>query len=250
MIDYSYLSFPGDCDINEDRIGIVDMPKRKCFILADGLGGHGKGEIASSTAVNYAKNILTQCKHIDNNILNNCFIGAHNQLKIMQKNEHAIGSLKTTMVILAIENGIAYYGHVGDSRLYHFNRLGFSQHTKDHSVPQMMVFMGEIKEKNIRGNPDRNRLLSALGMDNSIPKIEINPTVIQVKNKNGFLLCSDGFWEWIKENQMEYCYRVSSSTGNWLEKMAKIVQKKGKTGKMDNFSAIAIKFSDSRGDKI
>ncbi len=241
MIDYSYLSFPGDCDVNEDQIGIVDISQRKCFILADGLGGHGKGEIASSIAVDYAKYVLTRCKYIDRNILNDCFIGAHNQLKMKQKSEHIIGGLKTTMVILAIENDIAYYGHVGDSRLYCFNRLGFSEHTKDHSVPQMMVSMGEIKEKNIRGNSDRNRLLSALGMDTDMPKIEIHSPVTQIRKKNGFLLCSDGFWEWIKENRMECCYRASSNAGNWLEKMTKIVQKNGESGKMDNFSAITIK---------
>ena len=241
MIDYSYLSFQGDYEINEDHIGIVDLPQRKCFIIADGLGGHGKGEVASSVAVNYAKYILTQCKYIDRNVLKDCFIGAHNQLKMIQENEHVIRGVKTTMVILAIEGEVAYWGHVGDSRLYAFNRFRISEQTKDHSVPQMMVAMGEITEKEIRGNPDRNRLLSALGMDGGIPKIEIHTPVMKVKNGNAFLLCTDGFWEWIKENNMEHCHRMSSSAGSWLEKMAKIVQENGQSGQMDNFSAITVK---------
>lgn len=240
MIDYSYLSFQGDYDVNEDNIGIVDLPQRKCFILADGLGGHGNGEVASAAAVDYAKYILTHCKYIDRNVLTDCFIGAHNQLKAIQEKEHLVRAAKTTMVVLAIENGAAYWGHVGDSRLYAFSRLRITSQTKDHSVPQMMVAMGEIKEKDIRGNPDRNRLLRALGMDGDAPKVEIHPPV-QAKSGSGFLLCSDGFWEWIKENNMEHCYRMTSSAGSWLEKMAKTVQENGQNGKMDNFSAITVK---------
>lgn len=240
MVNYSCLSLNGDYEINEDRIGIIDTPQRKCFILCDGLGGHGKGEVASAIAVDYAKNYLLKCKYINKHILEDCFLGAHQQLKNRQHMERDYKSVKTTMVILVIENDIAYWGHVGDSRLYLFNRFSIVERTKDHSVPQMMVALGEITEDQIRGNPDRNRLLKALGMDEP-PKVEIHSPVIRAKRGCGFLLCSDGFWEWITEDKMQHTYRYSGGTDKWIGQMKQIVEMNGRNGKMDNYSAIAIK---------
>lgn len=241
MIDYSYLTLNGSYQINEDSVGFVNNGNRQCFILADGLGGHGEGDVASKTAVDFAKNYFSTCSDINENVIADCFSGIHDKLLSMQISEHTIRGIKTTLVALIIENDVAYWAHVGDSRLYRFSRFAIKEQTKDHSVPQMMVVMGEITPEQIRENPDRNKLLRALGMEGEAPKAEIHYPGTPVKKGDGFLLCSDGFWELILEKDMKKSYIFSSTSSDWLGKMKNMVEKNGKNKKMDNYSAIAIK---------
>ncbi len=241
MIDYSYLTLNGCYEINEDSVGFVNKGNRQCFILADGLGGHGEGDLASKTAVEFAQNYFSTCATINEKVIADCFNGIHDRLLSMQVSEHTIRGIKTTLVVLIIENNVAYWAHVGDSRLYRFSRFTIKEQTKDHSVPQMMVVMGEITPDQIRGNPDRNKLLRALGMEGEAPRVEIHFPGTPIKKGDGFLLCSDGFWELISEKDMQKKYVFSSTSSDWLGKMQAIVEKNGRNKKMDNYSAIAIK---------
>ena len=109
----------------------------------------------------------------------------------------------------------------------------------DHSVPQMLFNTGTIREKQIRHHEDRNRLTRVLGSDeeNSKPFI----TIQEPRNEDAaFLLCSDGFWENIEEEQMEACLQKSANPHEWLERMEKIVVKNGRGTNMDNYSAIVV----------
>lgn len=241
MIDYCFLSLKGSYETNEDSVGFVNKPNRQCFILADGLGGHGKGEVASAAAVKYAQQFFSNCAVIDKYSIEKCFNEIHFLLGQIRLKEHLKKGIKTTLVVLIIENGVAYWAHVGDSRLYKFNRFKVVKQTKDHSVPQMMVVMGEITEKQIRGNPDRNKLLRALGMDGEPPKVEIHFSEEKVKKGDNFLLCSDGFWELINESNMQKCLMFSRNATDWLKRMQKTVETNGQNKKMDNYSAITIK---------
>ena len=241
MIDYCFLSLKGSYETNEDNVGLVNNSQRTCFILADGLGGHGKGEVASATAVEYAQSFLSSCAVINRDTIEECINGIHYRLEKIRSAQHSSRGMKTTLVLLIIENGLAYWAHVGDSRLYMFNRFGIVEQTKDHSVPQMMVVLGDITEKQIRGNPDRNKLLSALGMDGEPPKADIHFPGTPVKKGHSFLLCSDGFWERIEENKMKKSLLFSRDATDWLNKMKTIVEANGQNKKMDNYSAVTVK---------
>ena len=93
MIEYSFMSSSGSYDVNEDKIGIVDLPSRKCFILADGLGGHGKGELASGMAVSYAQNELAKLKQLNQHSIETCLLQIHMQLLAMQQQKHLRNAL-------------------------------------------------------------------------------------------------------------------------------------------------------------
>ena len=113
------------------------------------------------------------------------------------------------------------------------------QHTLDHSVPQMLVAAGQIKEKQIRNHPDRNRLLRVLGIDWDTPKYQIADAIAREKNQ-AFLLCSDGFWELIEEKKMQHCLKKAKTPEQWLKLMEEIVLKNGQGKNMDNYSAVAL----------
>ena len=102
----------------------------------------------------------------------------------------------------------------------------------------MLALAGEIKEKEIRHHPDRNRLLKVLGTE-SMGKYEESEEIVR-GGRQAFLLCSDGFWELIDEKKMESTLRSSSTPQEWLDAMERIVIRNGRGIQMDNYSAITV----------
>ena len=101
--------------------------------------------------------------------------------------------MKTTLVILHVGEERIWWGHIGDSRLYYFQNRKLQKRTLDHSVPQMLVAAGQLKEKQIRNHPDRNRLLWVLGVDWDSPKYQLAEPEAR-GGRQAFLVCSVGLW--------------------------------------------------------
>lgn len=177
-----------------------------------------------------------------NDFLAECFNAAQETILREQLRLHAESKMKTTMVALRIEHSRAYYAHIGDSRLYHFSRRNCKQLTMDHSVPQMLVASGDIQRSEIRHHPDRNKLLRVLGVEWESPRFTLCKKPLIVWPGDAFLLCSDGFWELIEEEEMLALYRMHKRPEAWLAAMKELVEKRGaeNEGTADNFSAIAI----------
>lgn len=238
MVSYAMLTNKGERENNEDYIDMKEDTGVYCFVLADGLGGHGRGEVASELVVETTKDLFHNTNNLEN-YLNKAFATSQDKLIKYQNAEKAGNEMKTTEVILAIGSEKIQWGHIGDSRLYHFKGNRIVKRTLDHSVPQMLVSSGEIKEKDIRHHPDRNRVLRVMGTDWTTPKYEIASPVKNKKNQS-FLLCTDGFWELIEESDMKSLLKKAATPQEWLSSMEKIVLKNGKGTNMDNYSAIAV----------
>lgn len=133
------------------------------------------------------------------------------------------------------------WAHIGDSRLYHFLDGELIEQTFDHSVSQMAVLRGEISQEEIRGHVDRNRLLRAIGREDTI-KIDCSDIVDMEGEDHAFLLCTDGFWEYVTEDEMEKDLRKSRSPGEWLDRMLKRLDKRTRKKNNDNNSAVAIMY--------
>lgn len=244
---YYILTNKGGREINEDYAGTAGPNEDKsfCAILADGLGGHGRGEVASESVV---KNSLSLWKEFSGDtevFLKQCFEDSQEKLLKKQEEENAEGEMKTTMTALVSNGSTLQWGHIGDSRLYCFRGNKLVTRTLDHSVPQMLVASGEIKEKDIRGHEDRNRLLRVMGAPWDKPRYEL-AEAMDCESSLSFLLCSDGFWELIEEKDMISCLKQSSSPKEWLEKMEVIVQKNGVGKNMDNYTAVGIFMGEER----
>lgn len=235
-ISYASSTFPGDRDYNEDSFISKETEKGYCFVVADGLGGHGKGEVASALVCDVAAEFFSAAGVDD---IYGIFDTAQEKLIEKQKEEHAEDAMKTTMNVVSISDKKILWGHVGDTRTYYFKKNKLISRTKDHSVPQMMVSMGEIKEKDIRYHPDRNRLLKVMGIEWNRPQYVIEEP-LKPEKKQAFLLCTDGFWEYIEEKDMIKCLKKAKTPEMWLEQMNAIVKKNGEGHNMDNFTATAI----------
>lgn len=233
-ISYSCLSKDGGRDINEDYLDVSIMPDRLAFILCDGLGGHGNGDIASQFVTESLKNSLEKAERLENSILI-----AQNGLLQLQRKSNAIHSMKTTLTCLTLEKDTAKFGYVGDSRIYCFEKGKYKLRSQDHSVPQMLASRGLIREEDIRFHEDRSKLLRVMGTEWDRPKYQIVDN-IRLSGHLSFLLCSDGFWELIDERQMAKTLKRSETPQQWLEEMESIIQQNGQNTDMDNYSAIAV----------
>ena len=239
-IKYKCISSQGEREINEDSIGVLKKENCVFFSLADGLGGHGLGDEASKKAVETSLITFKSYSAVPKLILDECFSRAQNEILKVQEYFGKPESIKTTLVNLFIDSNMAYWGHIGDSRLYFFRKNKLVFRTSDHSVPQMLYKLGDIKEKDIRFHIDRNKLLRVLGVKWDKPKYEIDKEPLTLRNKDAFLLCSDGFWEWIDEKEMIKLLRKARTVNQWLDLMQKSVEEAGKSKNMDNYSAIAV----------
>ncbi|MDO5417520.1 MAG: protein phosphatase 2C domain-containing protein [Lachnospiraceae bacterium] len=238
MVRYDLLSNTGDRENNEDSVGMYQDGDAFCFVLADGLGGHGKGEVASRLAVDTVVQVFA-ADGAGEAVMNRSFGQAQSAILEGQRADYHAQDMKTTLVILHIGEDFIQWGHIGDSRLYYFENGKLKQRTLDHSVPQMLVAAGQLKEKQIRNHPDRNRLLRVLGVDWDTPKYQIEAPKARA-GRQEFLLCSDGFWELIEEKKMQHFLKKAKSPAEWLSLMEEVVRKNGQGKNMDNYSAVAV----------
>jgi PPM family protein phosphatase len=219
-----------------------------CWVVADGLGGHLGGEVASQLAVESIVSTFAQQPEISSEALNRYLEAAQQALLIRQREKPQLAAMRTTIVVLLADPEAALWGHAGDSRLYHFRDGVIVNQTKDHSVPQALANSGEIKPEEIRFHEDRNRLLRALGQ-----KDDFRPAIIKNRQPlepgDAFLLCTDGFWEMVLEAEMAADLSRASTPQDWLEKMRNRIMEralKEAAKQHDNFTALAVFASDNR----
>ncbi len=236
MVSYAYISKMGGRSYNEDSIRVLKSGSKYLFALADGLGGHGNGDIASDIAVNSI--FISDDMDIKSD-LREYFETAQKAVLDKKMSNIQYGNMMTTLVLMQLEKNRISWGHVGDSRLYYFNDCKLQTRTLDHSVPQSMVLANMLEETQIRHHPDRNRLLRSIGSEWEKPLYEISDA-IKRKGKQEFLICSDGFWENIDETEMEWFLRQALNPKQWLSKMEEVIENKIKHDDMDNYSAIAV----------
>lgn len=238
MITYASISEKGNRPVNEDSIAILCQNGDFCFLAADGLGGHDRGEIASALVAEQAVECFEENGQ-DADFIRKTFETCQAKLLAVQNQMHAVQEMKTTMVLCTICGGTLRWGHIGDSRLYIFAGGRLKKRTLDHSVPQMLAAVHEIKEKEIRFHPDRSRLLKVMGIPWNGAEYEVGGSM-PLRSGISILMCTDGFWELIDEKEMVRSLRRARTVQGWIEDMKKIVEQKGQNWDMDNYSAIGI----------
>lgn len=232
------ISKTGGREINQDYCGWLEIGKNCCWVVADGLGGHRGGEIASRTAVTAALESFRRRPELSREALEQHIVSAQACILKLQLQDSELKGMRTTIVILASDSRHFLWAHVGDSRLYYFHRNRIAAQTQDHSVPQMMALARDITPDQIRFHPDRNRVLRCLG-----EKGETRPDIPSKKGRlrrgDAFLLCTDGFWEFVTESEMEVDLAEAETPVAWLERAeARLLARA--TDEHDNYSAIAV----------
>jgi serine/threonine protein phosphatase PrpC len=233
------LSSAGGRKRNEDVAGFQMLEEIGCWALADGLGGHGGGALAAKLAVEAILESFRAAPACAPERLRDYFNAADAAIRRAQQEQPRFSRMGATAVVLLSDFQCALWGHVGDSRLYYFEGGKLAAQTRDHSVPQALCNAGEITAAEIRFHEDRNRLLRSLGGDSACrPSIE--KPARPVAPGDAFLLCTDGFWEYVTEAEMEQELVRAAAANDWLDGMEQRLKLRAR-GEHDNYSAVAIR---------
>ncbi|MEN9797667.1 MAG: hypothetical protein RL653_1363 [Pseudomonadota bacterium] len=187
---------------NEDNFGVV--PEENLYVVADGMGGHSSGEVASKIAVEELAEFfrmtsrdqdatwpykMDRARNYDENRLATGIKLANMRIHEQSSADPKLRGMGTTIVSVYFAGTTAYVGHVGDSRVYRFSRGELKQVTEDHSLLNDYLKSKKLTPEEIEAFPHKNVIVRALGMKDSV-----QVDVVRVEPQEGdiFLLCSDG----------------------------------------------------------
>lgn len=194
----------GARDINEDRVGHWTTPGAVLMAVADGLGGHNHGELAAQIAIDIlgaafaaeARDKLADPAEF----LSRALAAGHAGIVRESDKRRFPENPRTVIVACVVQDGRAWWTHVGDCRFYLLRGGRAIARSRDHTVVQRLVDEGRIREEAAATHPHRNRLLQCLG-GFQIPRIE--PVASERLARDDIvLLCSDGFWGALTQRQL------------------------------------------------
>ncbi len=233
---------------NEDAIFInkeLEGVFKNLFIVADGMGGHNAGEIASMLAINsFVEYVKTHSdsSSLEQDILD-VMVGAiqyaNNVIYEKASSEEGFNGMGTTMDALCIYKNKMYITHIGDSRVYLLRNHNLSQLTKDHSYVMELVKLGKLTEEEAMVHPKKNIITRAVGIEKLI---EIDTIINNIENNDQLLLCSDGLTNMISNSDIKNILECNLSIS---EKMDLLINTANQNGGMDNISVILVKQEDT-----
>lgn len=190
----------GGREEQQDRAEILTSARDDAhlLVLADGMGGHHGGALAAEAVVDASRRLF-EADLVDDPMaaLEHYCTQAH--LAVTGLGDHGGQTPGSTCVMLYIAGDAAYWAHVGDSRLYHFRKGKLLNRTQDHSLVQLLVARGELAEEEMATSPLQNQLYMRLG-GSEPPQPELGSADVQ--QGDAFVLCSDGFWESITDEEV------------------------------------------------
>ncbi|WP_345533693.1 PP2C family protein-serine/threonine phosphatase [Viridibacterium curvum] len=243
-IQTAQLSHPGRRARNEDSCGYQTSEQSCCWIVSDGAGGHGSGDVASQMVVRtILDNFVAQLPATSETAA--ALLEAAQNAVMSHKAAHPEGdNMHATATVLLIDSQTltAAWGHVGDTRVYLFRERRVVFQTRDHSVVQQFIDAGYGDTSIIRAHPHRSLLTAAIGNADELT-ISVSGPPVQLIDGDVLLICSDGWWELLEERVMEAMLEDSSSVAEWLNSMARRIELNMATNS-DNFSAIAVQIGE------
>ena len=230
-------------ELNEDCFCIKvldDKRNQGFFILADGMGGHNAGEVASQMAV---KVIAEELKALEGaseaeipSVLTNAITKANECVyKMSVENEEQSG-MGTTVVAVVLWDKTAYIANIGDSRAYITDKSEIRQITSDHSVVEELIKSGTITREEARRHPQKNIITRAVGTD---AEVEADLFERELGGDNCILLCSDGLSSMVDDDEI---YRIISNGENCKDTVCKLIDTAKQRGGLDNITAVCIRF--------
>ncbi len=194
----------GTRGINQDRVAHWRCGDALLMVVADGLGGHLHGEIAAQLAIDHMGAAFAEearpALANPSQFLVDSIRGAHQAILGDAKEKGLRDTPRTVLVACVVQEGHAYWAHVGDARIYLIRKGRIVVRTRDHSLVQHLVDEGRIREEAIPSHPQRNRLLQCLG-GFQLPRPD-RPARYRLARHDVLLLCSDGFWGPLTQRQL------------------------------------------------
>lgn len=235
-MEYYYITDPGKIrERNEDSVNICEnQSKEILLIVADGMGGHKDGEVASHIALNLISDRFKNTSSIGNaddavNWIQSTVSEANMEIfKYVSEHPESEG-MGTTLVLSILTPSFLLIGNVGDSSGYVYKNKKLQKITVDHTLVNLLVKSGELTEEEAKNHPKKNVLMKALGSNTNIDMDIFNVDL----NVDGIFLCSDGLTNMLDDIQIA---KVLSEDISLKDKLEKLVFKANNRGGNDNIS--------------
>ena len=232
---------------NQDRMGYCFSRESLLMIVADGMGGHLRGEVAAQLSMQAAAALFQQAAQPrlkdPAEFLDEAFRAGHRELHRYRETHGLPECPRTTIVACIIQDNMAWWAHAGDSRLYLMRRGKLATRTRDHSKVENLLNLGLITQEETETHPERNKVLNCLGSPFE-PSIEVH-SQYPLRSGDVILLCSDGFWSGIDESDMARELNEEPVMEVVPRLVHRAVQRNGATA--DNTTALALQWDSEIG---
>ncbi|MBW1689319.1 MAG: serine/threonine-protein phosphatase [Deltaproteobacteria bacterium] len=230
-------------------------PEHKLFLVADGIGGHTSGEIASKMAINDIEEFVVRSRteditwpipyrrelSLEQNRLLAAATVANQKIRGLVSQNPSMKGMGTTLVGFIIEGNLLAVINIGDSRLYRIRDDSIEQITRDHTVAGIMERMGLLTKEEASCNPQKHVLTSALGIE-PLKNLRVDLFPAEICTKDLFLLCSDGLYDMLGDE--EIVETIQSFKDKSLERACHaLIERANLAGGKDNITIILLSFN-------
>jgi PPM family protein phosphatase len=215
---------------NEDSFLVV----APLYAVADGMGGHRGGEVASSLALETVQGMFERKE----GSLADQVVEANRAVFDRSQNDRSVSGMGTTLTAALVDGSRVHLVHVGDSRAYLLRGGELAQLTEDHTLVHRMVMEGEISQEEAETHPHRSILTRALGVDQSV---QVDESDVEAAAGDRLLLCTDGLTGMVPEGQIREILLESADPQVAVEKLVKVANR---AGGIDNITAVILDFSE------
>jgi len=238
----------GGRKVNQDRMGYCYTRDALLLVLADGMGGHLRGEVAATIAMQTLSTLFRQqaTPFVKNTarFLEEAFVKAHAEILRWGAEHELPDTPRTTVVACLVQHGSALWAHCGDSRLYWLRQGRLLGRTRDHSHIEYLIEQGRAGPHERATHPDRNKLYNCLGASTP-PAVEIaRPASLQPGDV--LMLCSDGLWATLPETEIVHQLSTQGVVRAVPDMVAMATAIAG--AKSDNTTALAIMWQGAGED--
>ncbi len=223
-------------DPNEDYFSCKALEESTLFVVADGMGGHDAGEVASRLAVE------TACKEVQEGAKGNYDPQKLLEQAVQRANAEVIreglskgSNMGTTLTMALMTEERAYIASVGDSRTYWIENGSIRQITEDHSLVAKLVSAGKLTKEESRNHPRANLLYRTIGSDENV---KVDTFKVDLKRGDSLLLCSDGLWGEMTDEEI---HRVCAGEKDLITTCSRLIQAAKDNGGKDNITAVVVK---------
>ena len=225
---------------NQDAFKIIKLSENALLaVVCDGMGGANGGYYASNNTVKVVcENVSKLFKSgMTENQIRNLLEASVNLANVMlfQKSQSTpdLYGMGTTIVAALTVDDEVYLVHAGDSRAYIIDNYGCSQLTKDHSVVQQLIEIGELTEVEAKGHPEKNMITRAIGIEESI---ELDFCVYKLSEDEAMLICTDGLTNYLDADEI---YRTAKQNG-YFKCLDLLINKVNELGGSDNTTVVML----------
>lgn len=220
-------------EVNEDSFTVIAP---ETYVVADGMGGHASGEVASRILVDTAKELLDRPEVFYSElVLKKAVLRANDAILSQASEVPEYAGMGTTATLFHREGEQGIWAHVGDSRIYLLRGQELCQITRDHSLVEDLVENGSITREEARNHPRKNILTRAVGAEENLL---VDTGSLRLQNGDRLLLCSDGLTNMVTDAQIQEILQ----DGHPMDKAAVLVQKALEAGGTDNITAIVVEY--------